>query len=111
MIWVRRGLTIPLGILLLFPATGIPAPAIGEELTTVGGIPTPTVLAIVRYTAPINVTGQPAIALPAGFDGAGLPLSVQLVGRPFEDERLVRAAAALEADLAETNAGRRPALA
>jgi len=96
--------------LLLLPATGIPAPRIGEELVTVDGLTLPAVLALIRFTAPINVTGQPALSLPAGFDVGGLPLAVQLVGRPFADAELVRAAAALEADLAPALAGRRPSI-
>ncbi|HZB91989.1 MAG TPA: amidase [Stellaceae bacterium] len=44
-----------------------------------------------------NVTGQPALVIPAGFARNGLPLSVQLVGRPFAEAVLYRAAAAYEA--------------
>jgi amidase len=43
-----------------------------------------------------NLTGQPAIALPAGFTTEGLPLSVQLVGRPRADAALLGLAAQLE---------------
>ena len=96
--------------LLLFPSSGIPAPRIGQEQVEVEGVALPAVLAIVRYTAPVNVTGQPAIALPAGFDEDGLPVSVQLVGRPFEDAGLVRVAAALEAELAPPVGRRRPSI-
>ena len=46
---------------------------------------------------PFNVTGQPALVIPAGFATSGLPLSLQLVGRPFEEAMLYRAAAAYEA--------------
>ena len=50
----------------------------------------------VGYTAPWNYTGQPAAAVPAGFDDDGMPLSVQLVARPDEDTTLVSLAAQLE---------------
>jgi amidase len=50
----------------------------------------------VCYTAPWNYTGQPAAAIPAGFDDDGMPLSVQLVVRPGEDATLVSLAAQLE---------------
>jgi aspartyl-tRNA(Asn)/glutamyl-tRNA(Gln) amidotransferase subunit A len=96
--------------LLLLPAAGIPAPRIGEEIVRVDGATLPAAVALVRFMAPINVTGQPAISLPAGFDADGLPLGVQLVGRPFADAELVRAAAALEAELAPAVAGRRPSI-
>ncbi len=45
---------------------------------------------------PFNVTGQPAIALPAGFTHAGLPLSLQLIGHPFQEAMLYRIAHAYE---------------
>lgn len=44
-----------------------------------------------------NFTGQPAIALPAGFTAEGLPLSAQLVGRPRADAPLLRLARQVEA--------------
>lgn len=55
---------------------------------------------IIRWVAPCpaaNATGQPAIALPAGFDQFGLPISVQLVGRPAAETTLISLAAQLEA--------------
>ncbi|WP_173934534.1 amidase [Chelativorans sp. Marseille-P2723] len=47
-------------------------------------------------TAPFNLTGHPAIAVPAGFSGDGLPLSIQLVGRFFDEARLFTIAHAYE---------------
>ena len=44
-----------------------------------------------------NLTGQPAISLPAGFDGDGLPLSIQLVGRHGAEETLYSLAGQIEA--------------
>ena len=48
------------------------------------------------WTAIFNLTGQPAIAIPAGFGEDGLPLSVQLVGRPGEEAMLYSLAAQIE---------------
>ena len=56
----------------------------------------------------ITVTGCPALSLPAGFDGEGLPVGVQLVGRHGGDVELLRAAATLEA--ATGHGRRRPPL-
>ncbi len=56
-----------------------------------------------------NLTGQPAASVPAGFTGDGLPLAVQLVGRPFDETTLLSLAAQLEA--ARPWALRRPPLA
>jgi amidase len=49
------------------------------------------------WTAVFNITGQPAIAIPAGLGEDGLPLSVQLVGRPGDEALLYSLAAQIEA--------------
>ena len=46
--------------------------------------------------APFNMTGLPALALPCGFSATGLPLSLQLAGRPFDEATLLRAGHAYE---------------
>jgi amidase len=53
-------------------------------------------LRIVAFTPTWNMTGQPAVAVPAGLDPDGLPVSVQLVGRPADEATLIRLAAWLE---------------
>jgi aspartyl-tRNA(Asn)/glutamyl-tRNA(Gln) amidotransferase subunit A len=45
---------------------------------------------------PFNVTGQPGLVIPAGFAKNGLPLSLQLVGRPFAEATLYRVAQCYE---------------
>lgn len=45
---------------------------------------------------PFNITGSPALSIPAGFSGAGLPLAIQLAGAPFSEALLYRAAHAYE---------------
>ena len=49
-----------------------------------------------RNTMPFNYTGHPALALPVGKSSAGLPVSMQLVGRFFDDPLLMRAAYAFQ---------------
>jgi aspartyl-tRNA(Asn)/glutamyl-tRNA(Gln) amidotransferase subunit A len=49
------------------------------------------------FTVPANLAGLPAISVPAGLDGNGLPVGVQLTGPAFEEGRLLRVAAELEA--------------
>lgn len=49
-----------------------------------------------RNTVPFNFSGQPAISVPCGFSDAGLPAGLMLVGRRFEDARVLRFAAAYE---------------
>jgi aspartyl-tRNA(Asn)/glutamyl-tRNA(Gln) amidotransferase subunit A len=48
------------------------------------------------FTISVNLAGVPAIALPCGFSQAGLPIGLQIIGRPFEEEKLLRAAYAYE---------------
>lgn len=47
-------------------------------------------------TAPFNLTGHPALCLPAGLSAAGLPLSLQIVGRQFDEAMVLRVAHAFE---------------
>ncbi len=52
------------------------------------------------FTVPASMAGLPAISVPAGLDAGGLPLGLHLIGRPFDEETLLRAA-----DVLETAAG------
>jgi aspartyl-tRNA(Asn)/glutamyl-tRNA(Gln) amidotransferase subunit A len=52
--------------------------------------------ALVRTTAPFNLTGLPAVAVPTGLGASGFPGSVQLVGRPFDEATALRLARAVE---------------
>ena len=54
------------------------------------------VVSQVPYTAPLNLTGHPALAMPSGEDEEGLPTSVQLIGDAFDEQTVFRAAFALE---------------
>ncbi len=75
---------------LLTPAASFAAPPIAE--VDVGDRPgfLELLAAIGRCTQPANYLGLPALALPMGFSPAGLPLSLQLIGRPFGEARLLR---------------------
>jgi aspartyl-tRNA(Asn)/glutamyl-tRNA(Gln) amidotransferase subunit A len=53
-------------------------------------------LAYTRLTQPFNATGQPAISLPCGFDRDGLPIGLQLAGRPHDERTLCQIAHAYE---------------
>jgi len=55
--------------------------------------------ALIRFTYPINALGWPALAMPCGAAEAGLPASIQLVGRSGEDALVLACGAALEAAL------------
>ena len=62
----------------------------------------------VPWYGAFNATGQPAASVPAGFDAAGLPLSVQLAGRPGDEATLLSLSAQIER--AQPWADRRPEL-
>ncbi|MDP2123464.1 MAG: Asp-tRNA(Asn)/Glu-tRNA(Gln) amidotransferase subunit GatA [Parvibaculum sp.] len=48
------------------------------------------------FTVPVNLAGLPGISVPAGLSSDGLPLGLQLIGRTFDEETLLRAAYAVE---------------
>lgn len=76
--------------MLLMPAAPTTAYKLGENISD----PLKMYLGDI-YTVSVNLAGLPAAALPCGF-GGGLPVGVQLVGRPFEEPLLVRAAHAFQ---------------
>ncbi len=86
---------------LLTPALAQPPPPIGE-LDPCGPDPAGTFVRsghFTPYTAISNVTGSPAIALPLYAREDGLPLAVQLIGRPAQEGALLALAAQIEAAL------------
>jgi aspartyl-tRNA(Asn)/glutamyl-tRNA(Gln) amidotransferase subunit A len=70
---------------LVLPALPIPAPPIGAASVQVGAVTEPVRNLMLRLTQLFNVTGHPAIALPAGNTRTGLPCSVQLVGADTDE--------------------------
>lgn len=83
--------------LLLTPTLAAGPPAIGEQI--LGGDDWEGMLKLldlVAFTPTWNMTGQPAVAVPAGFDTDGLPVSIQLVGRPADEATLIRVSSHLE---------------
>jgi aspartyl-tRNA(Asn)/glutamyl-tRNA(Gln) amidotransferase subunit A len=51
---------------------------------------------LTRFTSPFNLTGLPAISLPCGFTGLGLPIGLQIIIRPWGEAALLRAANAYQ---------------
>ncbi|TFV67602.1 UNVERIFIED_ORG: Asp-tRNA(Asn)/Glu-tRNA(Gln) amidotransferase GatCAB subunit A [Bacillus sp. AZ43] len=82
---------------LVTPGMPFAAPAVGAtEVTWSDGSTEALGQALIRLTSPANLTGQPVLSVPVGFDGAGLPLGMQLTGRPFDELTVLRAGRAYE---------------
>lgn len=74
---------------LVTPTAPGPAPAFGEWRTV-------SFLQKASFTTPWNVSGGPALSQCMGFSGAGLPLALQIAGRPFDDATVLRIGHAYE---------------
>lgn len=77
--------------MILSPTTPTTAYKIGENT----GDPLKLYLGDI-YTAMINIVGLPALTAPCGFDSKGLPIGMQLIGKPFGEEALLTAACAYQ---------------
>jgi amidase len=110
--WVRRTLRwFDSFDLLVTPAVPEPAPLL-QELDPMRLAPLELLERMVphmAFTEPWNATGQPAITLPLGYSGEGLPVGVQLVAGPGLEVLLLSVAALLMGPSADT-AGRRPSI-
>lgn len=60
------------------------------------GIAETPMVSYIHHTFSANLTGQPAISVPCGFSGSGLPIGFQLIGRPFAEATIFRLARAYE---------------
>jgi aspartyl-tRNA(Asn)/glutamyl-tRNA(Gln) amidotransferase subunit A len=77
-------------------SAGTAAPANDLTVAYPDGSTEPVNLAYTRLTMPFNATGQPVVAVPCGFDSLGLPIGMQVVGRPHAEARICRIAHAYE---------------
>lgn len=76
---------------IVTPTSPTPAFRLGERT----GDPLSMYLSDV-YTIPANMAGLPAISIPCGFSGMGLPIGLQIIARPFDEETIFRAAYTFE---------------
>ena len=81
---------------LLAPSTPMTAPALDDRQVALGDGPSPVRPALIRFTQPFNLSGHPACSVPCGFTPAGLPVGMQIVGRPFDEATVLRAADAFQ---------------
>ena len=82
--------------LLLAPTVPVGAPAVDQELVEIGERRENVLTLLSRLTRPFNLTGQPAISVPCGFTADAMPVGMQLAGRPWEEDTVLRAARAYE---------------
>ena len=81
---------------LMTPTTPNVAPKIGDTTVRLGGRDEDVRLATTRLVRGINALGYPALSLPCGISGGGLPIGVQIVGAAFAEATVLRLGAALE---------------
>jgi len=86
---------------LVLPTQPIPAPPLGAATVAINGVAEPIRAAMLRQTQLFNITGHPAVALPAPQAADSLPRSVQIVGRHHATTRLLSIARTVEQCLAD----------
>ena len=82
--------------ILAGPTLAVPAPKIGDTEVTVAGKEMQVNTALTQYTRPYNLNGLPTISVPCGFSSNNLPIGLQLAGRAFDEETVLRMAHAYE---------------
>jgi aspartyl-tRNA(Asn)/glutamyl-tRNA(Gln) amidotransferase subunit A len=68
-----------------------------DQATYDFGVEEPTISACVRLCCPANLSGLPALSVPCGFSGDGLPIGLQIIGRPFDEATVLRIGQSYEA--------------
>ena len=81
---------------LFTPATPITAPRIGQREIEIEGEMLDTRLVTTRFARGFNALGFPALAMPCGETPEGMPIGLQMVGRPFEENLLCLLGEALD---------------
>jgi aspartyl-tRNA(Asn)/glutamyl-tRNA(Gln) amidotransferase subunit A len=100
----RRAITSTLRTLMqrvdafVLPTLPIPAPALDQvaQDIEVDGVVENATTALLRLTMPFNLSGLPAVSCPCGFSASGLPIGLQIVGKPFEEATVLRIAHAYQ---------------
>ncbi len=82
---------------LLAPATPVTATPIGQEMLALDGVEVPLRPSMGLFTQPISCLGLPVVTVPVPKADGRLPIGVQLIGKPWTEALLFRAAAELEA--------------
>jgi aspartyl-tRNA(Asn)/glutamyl-tRNA(Gln) amidotransferase subunit A len=81
---------------LAMPTLPLTAQKIGQETIDIRGKTESVFGAILRNTEPFDLTGLPVLSAPCGFDADGMPISLQIVGRPFDEAGVLNAGHAFQ---------------
>ncbi len=81
---------------VIAPVAPVAAPTIAESDVGNGPDAEAVIQRLTRFTRPVNYLGLPSLAIPAGFTRDGLPVGMQLIGRPFDEATLLRIGAAFQ---------------
>jgi aspartyl-tRNA(Asn)/glutamyl-tRNA(Gln) amidotransferase subunit A len=92
--WLRDNLVEALkgADALVLPTLPVSIPKQGTTLLQIGGRSLPVPAALTRLTSPFNFSGLPAVSIPCGRDANGLPVGLQIVGRPGADASVLAVA-------------------
>ncbi|MFT4010341.1 MAG: amidase [Nocardioidaceae bacterium] len=82
---------------IVVPASSVVAPRLDDLTCEVAGERLPWIDVVSHMTCPFNVTGLPSLVVPAGLSASGLPIGVQVVGRPFAEATCLRVGRAWQA--------------
>ncbi|MDF2468948.1 MAG: amidase [Rhodococcus erythropolis] len=83
--------------IIVCPTLPFTATTLGETSVVIDeGKPEDMLSAIMQFTGLPSLTGLPAVSVPCGFDSGGLPIGLQIIGRPFAEATLLHVAAAFQ---------------
>jgi len=81
---------------IVTPSTGCTAPLIRKDALKTGESDLVTLDKIMRFSPAANLTGLPSISIPVGYDDAGLPIGLQVMGPAWSESRLLKVGLCLE---------------
>ncbi len=81
---------------LVTPTSPIVSPRLGDDTVDIGGHVVPMRPMLRRLTLPFNLSGLPACTVPCGISPDGLPIGLQIIGKPFDEATVLRVAHAYE---------------
>ncbi len=81
---------------IVFPSTPIEAPLLNQETIRIGAHEYPSRALLLRHNRPANLAGVPAVSIPCGFTGSGLPIGLQIMAGVSSEPILLRIAKIFE---------------